>query len=806
VKRARLTPAPKLRTPRATTPEALSVAKDETNMNSIPVSETHASTPIEITIYNGMYDTTPIASDTLTFAELGDELEALIAQPARAKAEMLAIGPHRLRDGTTRANANVERMGAVIALDVDKGLVDLDDLLDTIRGYGIGAIVYTSATDPNPDGSRRVRIFLLSEEHAPEQCWAVRKAAAELLGVTLDPQTKDASRLFFAGVLEGSEPRECYRIDGEPLALVLLDLTMPEPPRAKAVGGPLGAARASDNAATARAHALAERLEPSVEGHGGDESLFKAACEIATVLGEDADAIEAVLSESYNPRCAPPWPASKIKREAKRAAERQATPEARFSRRREAKREAANDNESFKPAADSPAAVPLFLCSRRSKLILIWENDELGHRPIILSMVRTRIRELGHEALCPIKEGKRDLSADKIVESNNASYVHTAYAFANTVTQYDPSGEGSVTIGYPLAPIVARYDADADAWLHALAGTHYDRLAVWIASCAQRHINRLSACLVLMGRADSGKSMFAHAVARMWGQTPPPLSLINVQFNADMLRCPILADEEAQLLGSRALSSNKFRDIIQGASRHVERKGEERCELIGALRAVVSCNAISDLRFTNLGGPTVIEALRDRLLVIDATARAEECKAPLARLRPPGDHLVDLERVAAHMAWLCETVELPADRFLGAGGDAGESAILAGHVEENIDVWETFRDWLEADGADGAWSAHHKHGLCVEPAALALSLENTGDGWSLRKVRSALAPFHTGDAQPGGDGVRRRVWVLDAARIAEALSLGLEDLDALGERLGERLNGGAAPPRSRFGKFVRKTP
>ena len=84
-----------------------------------------------------------------------------------------------------------------------------------------------------------------------------------------------------------------------------------------------------------KARRIAERCEPSLEGMGGDDAHFKAACEIATVLGEDADAIAAVLLSHFNPRCDPPWPEARVKREAERAAQRQATPEARYARRHE---------------------------------------------------------------------------------------------------------------------------------------------------------------------------------------------------------------------------------------------------------------------------------------------------------------------------------------------------------------------------------------------------------------------------------------------------------------------------------------
>ena len=72
-------------------------------------------------------------------------------------------------------------------------------------------------------------------------------------------------------------------------------------------------APASGDAKLERACALAERLPPSVAGHGGDAALLHAATEIATVLGPDAESIQLVLAEVFNVRCAPPWPAQELR-------------------------------------------------------------------------------------------------------------------------------------------------------------------------------------------------------------------------------------------------------------------------------------------------------------------------------------------------------------------------------------------------------------------------------------------------------------------------------------------------------------
>jgi hypothetical protein len=103
------------------------------------------------------------------------------------------------------------------------------------------------------------------------------------------------------------------------------------------------AAAPSEGAAMARARAAAARMPASVEGHGGDEALFRAAREIGTQLGGDAAGILLALTEDFSPRCLPPWPETKLRYEAQRAAQaRAAAPVAQaYGERVEARVEAA---------------------------------------------------------------------------------------------------------------------------------------------------------------------------------------------------------------------------------------------------------------------------------------------------------------------------------------------------------------------------------------------------------------------------------------------------------------------------------
>lgn len=792
---------------------------------------------IRLNTFRGAFSKTPAAQDDLEWPELVAHLAALTCKTAREKTKLPAFTLGTLTEAYN-VNANYADHTA-LAIDVDSCPQETLDALDAL---GLNLFAYASPSDPNEDGTRRVRIVAeLSEPLAPGDVRHARRAFAELLdiGPGQGVETADAiSQIMFAGRMQGTPVRETWRTDGEPLdarALVATPLARQwrKTPKPGAVAPIERLAVADPDERTAAllealaAHwadgEVAERRKV-LRALGGylarrgwpDDQIAAVAVGLAPdrpVTNRVALMLECARAARLDDSAAgwsslaewSPDAAAVIESVAKDPREPVgfvgvwAPCLARmFERGASAQPEPTDADEAFAPAA-SGGGEPIFLVSRKSSMVLIREGDDLGHRPIHEKRVRLRVRELGyhHSMVSLYAKGGKPLGTDAILEANGASYTHTAYAFANRVTTYDPTGEGKVTIGYPLEPLGARFDADADAWLRALAGEHYSRLAVWIASCAQAQINRLSACLIVMGQADSGKSMLGHAVARMWGQTPPALALITVQFNADLLRCPILVDEEAQLFGSKRLSTKTFRDVIQSVGRSVEFKGLERCELTGALRAIVSCNGYSDLKFSDLGGPAVIKALRDRMLVLDATDRAEACAGPLARLRLPNDHRVDLDRVARHMVWLCETVDLPAERFLGAGGDESEGVILRGHVDEAADVFETLRDWLDSDNDGGAWSAHRGQ-LCADPKALAMALERTGKGWDLARVRAALAPFHMGDFRPA-DGARPRLWVLDGARVAGALGLDREGQDALGGRLASAHPEPQPRQRGRFG-------
>lgn len=167
----------------------------------------------------------------------------------------------------------------------------------------------------------------------------------------LDPRADDPSRLFRLPNVRRDGVNERSLVRGR-----IPRWTLPAP---SATNRAKRSTRAVDVDAAQTAAALAHRLPPSVEGHGGDQALLRAASELCTVLRGDADAIHAALASDFNPRCMPPWPADKLRREADRAAERYANDiGARYRDAREARGVSA---ESFGAVVDRsrpPAAIP----------------------------------------------------------------------------------------------------------------------------------------------------------------------------------------------------------------------------------------------------------------------------------------------------------------------------------------------------------------------------------------------------------------------------------------------------------------
>lgn len=153
--------------------------------------------------------------------ELLEQIRSATCEPGKRE-RLPAWAPIEL-DGT-RKNGNVRSVHALV-FDFDAcPQVELDRL----RSLPVLGLVHTTASDPNPDGTRRARlVIVLDKPIAPQAFAGVRQATIDLFDLSgVDPVVKDLARLFYLGRIEGSPDREVHTLAGSPLPVD----SLPVPP------------------------------------------------------------------------------------------------------------------------------------------------------------------------------------------------------------------------------------------------------------------------------------------------------------------------------------------------------------------------------------------------------------------------------------------------------------------------------------------------------------------------------------------------------------------------------------------------
>lgn len=161
-----------------------------------------------------------------------------------AKASMPAVIPARLspermaarleRGEKTARGSEVVEGSALVGLDIDKAPAEaIAVALERLKAGNVAAVVHGSPTDGVDPSVRKVRIYVQADrELGPSEIWPARVAWATALGLRewLDPQTSDPSRLFFAGRLAGTPPREFVVTGSTPVPIDPLLRAFPAPP------------------------------------------------------------------------------------------------------------------------------------------------------------------------------------------------------------------------------------------------------------------------------------------------------------------------------------------------------------------------------------------------------------------------------------------------------------------------------------------------------------------------------------------------------------------------------------------------
>lgn len=420
------------------------------------------------------------------------------------------------------------------------------------------------------------------------------------------------------------------------------------------------------------------------------------------------------------------------------------------------------------PANDGgPGHAPMIVIPTNGNSIFVRQDDRNEYRECGARAFRVLMIESGL-SVCLTDEKGKDLRDAKVIETNATSCDAVETDFTrNGRAVWDDAGR-RILIGVTPKAVESRPDSGVEAWLRCLAGDKLPALHEWVAGTHQRHIHRPATALALIGEHGVGKTLIAIACARLWGAPDPvPMSAVVAQFNASIATCPIVVDDECEVLTANGVTTEAFRTLVQRRTRQYEPKGKERRTLHGSQRFVLTANDLGGLRFSNSVGHGAVDAIAERLLLVHVHD-ANVAREALDRLRLD-DGEIDFDRLEGHLAWVQANVTVPnaRQRFIGSDPDkeGAKRAALASTVEANAEVFEHLRGVLLGEGA-GPNCFVAASALWLRPGDLA-----SGHDWR-RDVRKAVAPFQV----RGRRGVKRggrsvRAVCLDVDRLCLALDV-----------------------------------
>lgn len=738
-----------------------------------------------------------------------------------AKARMLAFSCVTFTDNY-RKKTNVEHCSAY-AGDFDE--LTAEQWAGTrakLEASGVAYLAYGSPKDgipkklETPEVSVKRRLLLpLSRDVTPAEDEKLQRIVPHLLGLKGDPQAFDASRLFYVGTIGDSTPAvECS--DGEALDVdAALKVVVPEAAKPgkktkapKAATVTTGGRYSNVSPAAERispcppgvkpyVHGLrlCETLAPAIAGENGSAALMRVARALRWGLKLEADECQDAIVSVYNDRCEPPWSDAEIAHKIENAGLEAGAPYA------------AGALLPAEGVATAAGTSPLLL-SRDGRCYVRRDDSNAYDLPLAKCDLGMRLANLGLADAYDLPRQRDSINVTATLEKFGRVPMHLERDFCATGITWDQSRETLIE-GYELPSIEPVHDAAVEAWLAALSGGALGELYDWIAGCRQDRLKQPGAALGLLGDPDLGKTLLACGLSLLWGhRIPVKLGAIVKQFNAVKAQSPIWFDDECEAIKSGDVSSDDFRQLLQAREHYYEPKHLEQRRLGGCARVILACNEPSDIQFSNVAGPSAVQAIVDRLaLFVVPVNQTPVVRAALDRLRKSGEQDVDLDRVTRHLSWVQANVVPRVQRFLGSRSDvsAATRAAYAGTVSTAPALFDLIREYLTGGGesdatyAAGGASAYRlattgkdAWDLLALPSALVAHLAVSGVRTDLGAVQKALGAFKRGErVQVRFGGFKAHFWALDTGALCEALGLSAAEQESairtVSERTADRL-------------------
>lgn len=228
-------------------------------------------------------------------------------------------------------------------------------------------------------------------------------------------------------------------------------------------------------------------------------------------------------------------------------------------------------------------------------------------------------------------------------------------------TYYKPEQRTIYEATTPLRIVEPYYDERIERWLRDMAGESAEKLFDWMACLPD--LRKLLCALYFDGAGGSGKTLFAHGLAKLWANgSPGDLRLALADYNEEIKRCPLLfADEALPKRVNREDVTTRLRAMLSTTARTLNRKYHEVNDLHGAVRLVLAANNESLLDTEGAHTMADIEAIAKRFMYIEVSSTAA---ANLEKVDSATKMGWLNEGLARHAIWLAYNREvMPASRF-----------------------------------------------------------------------------------------------------------------------------------------------
>lgn len=221
------------------------------------------------------------------------------------------------------------------------------------------------------------------------------------------------------------------------------------------------------------------------------------------------------------------------------------------------------------------------------------------------------------------------------------------------------------------------YDERVDTWLRMLGGAEAETVLDWLATVTD--LSYQSGALHLIGPSDTGKSLFANGLAKLWVKNGGPTPLANAlgNFNDGLVDCPLVVADE-KLPGSGKGLTAQIRSLLGNSGRTINRKYLASAKVQGCVRLILCAN-----NGRMLVDPTEeldhddLEAFGGRIIFVETTLAAREYLRSLGGTEVVNVWIQD-DIIAKHALWLRDNRKVVrGKRFLVEGKITARTRALA---------------------------------------------------------------------------------------------------------------------------------